>query len=51
VGKVIVLIQRGEEENKYKMSQINSKKIMAAIKQQQKRSKPEPNKQSTLHFG
>lgn len=32
VGKVIVLIQKGEEENKYKQSQQNSKVIMQALK-------------------
>lgn len=33
VGKIVVLIQRGEEENKYKLSKVNSKKIMAVLKQ------------------
>jgi len=38
------------------MSKVNSKKIMDAIKEQSKRSKPDPvsnlpNKQSTLNFG
>ena len=32
VGKVIVLIQKGEEENKYKMSKVISKNIMNALK-------------------
>jgi hypothetical protein len=50
------LIQKGEEENKYKMSKVNSKKIMDAIKEQSKRSKPEPisnlpKVQGTLNFG
>ena len=39
-GKVIVLIQRGEEENKYKQSKVNSKRIMEAIKNQSKNTKP-----------
>ena len=34
IGQVIVLIAKGEEENKYKYSKNNSKMIMKAIKQQ-----------------
>jgi superfamily II DNA/RNA helicase len=52
-GKVIVLISRGEEENKYKQSKVNSRKIMDALKEQSKRSKPEVRveMQSNLNFG
>lgn len=31
-GQVIVLIAKGEEENKFKMSKKNSKSIMNALK-------------------
>ena len=56
VGKVIVLIQKGEEENKWKMSQTNSRKIMDVLKEQSKKSKMPvgqhmgPNGQMQLNF-
>ena len=34
VGQIVVLIQKGEEENKYRMSKVNSKKIMNVLKEQ-----------------
>ena len=46
VGKIIVLIQRGEEENKYKQSKMNSRKIMDSIKEA---SKPSKLPESTLN--
>ena len=62
-GKIIVMIQRGEEEKKYKMSKVNSKKIMDRLKQASKSRLPSRTAnlghptsssnggQSTLNFG
>ena len=42
VGQIVVLIQKGEEENKYRMSKVNSKKIMNVLKEQSsKQTKPD----------
>ena len=59
VGKIVVLIQRGEEENKYKQSKMNSRKIMECLKEASKTTKPLQSNiqmpsgggQSMLNFG
>ena len=51
VGTVIILIQKGEEETKWRQSQKNSKAIMSMLKTQSKQQEPQKGQQSNLNFG